>query len=225
MNSIAKISRRGLLATMALLPARPWPFRPISTLAQPATPRAAAIVERWASQAGDPRLRAGDHRPASPIFVPPGGAHRHLRPGRHAVGRASDVHAGRLLPRSGPGRGREKAGAQERRALQDRALRQSRGDGEALDAGSREDSRRDPHRHVGRRIQAEAKKWIEAAQHPRWKRPYTELTYQPMLEVLRYLRDNGYKTYIVTGGGQDFVRVYADGFMASRRSRWWAPPG
>jgi phosphoglycolate phosphatase-like HAD superfamily hydrolase len=56
---------------------------------------------------------------------------------------------------------------------------------------------------------AEAKKWIETARHPRWKRPYTELVYQPMLEVLRFLRDNGYKTYIVTGGGQDFVRVYA----------------
>ena len=40
--------------------------------------------------------------------------------------------------------------------------------------------------------------------------PYTELTYQPMHEVLKYLRANGYKTYIVTGGGQDFVRVYAE---------------
>jgi phosphoglycolate phosphatase-like HAD superfamily hydrolase len=57
---------------------------------------------------------------------------------------------------------------------------------------------------------AEAKKWLEAAKHPRWNRLYTELAYQPMLEVLRYLRDNAYKTYIVTGGGQDFVRVYAE---------------
>jgi phosphoglycolate phosphatase-like HAD superfamily hydrolase len=57
---------------------------------------------------------------------------------------------------------------------------------------------------------AEAKKWIAAATDPRWKRPYTDLTYQPMQEVLHYLRDNGYKTYIATGGGQDFVRVYAD---------------
>ena len=57
---------------------------------------------------------------------------------------------------------------------------------------------------------AEVNKWLETAQHPRWKRPYTELIYQPMLEVMRYLRDNGYKTYIVTGGGQDFVRVYAE---------------
>lgn len=58
-------------------------------------------------------------------------------------------------------------------------------------------------------FEAEAKKWIETARHPRWKRPYTDLVYQPMLEVLRLLRDNGYKTFIVTGGGQDFVRVYA----------------
>src|SRR5262249_49438015 len=57
---------------------------------------------------------------------------------------------------------------------------------------------------------AEARKWLETARHPRWNRPYTELVYQPMLEVQRYLRDNGYKTYIVTGGGQDFVRVYAE---------------
>ena len=57
---------------------------------------------------------------------------------------------------------------------------------------------------------AEAKKWLEAAKDPRWKRPYTELTYLPMQEVLQYLRANGYKTYIVTGGGQDFVRTYAE---------------
>jgi len=56
---------------------------------------------------------------------------------------------------------------------------------------------------------AEAKKWLETAKDPRWKRPYTELTYLPMQEVLKFLRANGYKTYIVTGGGQDFVRVYS----------------
>ncbi len=57
---------------------------------------------------------------------------------------------------------------------------------------------------------AEARKWAAAAKDSRWKRPYTELTYLPMQEVLRYLRANGYKTYIVTGGGQDFVRTYAE---------------
>ena len=52
--------------------------------------------------------------------------------------------------------------------------------------------------------------WIDSARDHRWKQPYTDLTYQPMTEVLNFMRANGYKTYIVTGGGQDFVRVYAD---------------
>ncbi len=59
-------------------------------------------------------------------------------------------------------------------------------------------------------FQAEVKQWLAEAKDPRWKKPYTELTYQPMQEVLKYLRANGFKTYIVTGGGQDFVRVYAE---------------
>lgn len=58
-------------------------------------------------------------------------------------------------------------------------------------------------------FRAEVEAWVERAQHPRWKRPYTELVYQPMIEVISLLRDRGYKIYIVTGGGQDFVRVYA----------------
>ena len=56
----------------------------------------------------------------------------------------------------------------------------------------------------------DVKEWVGTAKDPRWQRLYTELTYQPMQELLRYLRANGYKTYIVTGGGQDFVRVYAE---------------
>ena len=57
---------------------------------------------------------------------------------------------------------------------------------------------------------AEVTKWIAEAKDPRWKKPYTELTYLPMQEVLTYLRANGFKTYIVTGGGQDFVRTYSE---------------
>ena len=57
---------------------------------------------------------------------------------------------------------------------------------------------------------AEVKGWMANARDPRWKRPYNELTYQPMQEVLQYLRANGYKTYMVTGGGQDFVRTFAE---------------
>ena len=57
---------------------------------------------------------------------------------------------------------------------------------------------------------AGAKKWLAEARDPRWKKPYTELTYLPMQEVLKYLRASSYKTWIVTGGGQDFVRTYAE---------------
>jgi phosphoglycolate phosphatase-like HAD superfamily hydrolase len=59
-------------------------------------------------------------------------------------------------------------------------------------------------------FQADVKQWLAEAKNPHWNRPYTEMTYLPMQEVLKYLRANGYKTYIVTGGGQDFVRVYAE---------------
>jgi len=57
---------------------------------------------------------------------------------------------------------------------------------------------------------AEAKKWLASAKHPRFDRLFTDLTYQPMQEVMKLFRANGYKTYIVTGGGQDFVRVYSE---------------
>jgi len=59
-------------------------------------------------------------------------------------------------------------------------------------------------------FRVQAQKWLDAAKNPRWNRPYTELTYLPMQELLKYFRANGYKTYIVTGGGQDFVRVYSE---------------
>jgi phosphoglycolate phosphatase-like HAD superfamily hydrolase len=52
--------------------------------------------------------------------------------------------------------------------------------------------------------------WLVKARHPRFARPYTELVYQPMLEVMDYLRAQGFRTYIVTGGGQEFVRVYSE---------------
>jgi phosphoglycolate phosphatase-like HAD superfamily hydrolase len=52
--------------------------------------------------------------------------------------------------------------------------------------------------------------WLRTARHPRFKRPYNELVYQPMLELLRYLRANGFKTYITSGGGVEFMRVFAE---------------
>ena len=51
--------------------------------------------------------------------------------------------------------------------------------------------------------------WLSRARHPRFKRPYTELVYQPQLELLSYLRANGFKTYIVSGGTIDFMRPWS----------------
>jgi len=59
-------------------------------------------------------------------------------------------------------------------------------------------------------FQGQVRAWLAQARDPRWKRPYTDLTYLPMQEVLSYLRANGFKTYIVTGGGMDFVRVFSE---------------
>ena len=59
-------------------------------------------------------------------------------------------------------------------------------------------------------FQALVKHWIATAKAPRFDRPYTDLIYQPMLEVMKYLREKGFRTYIVTGGGQEFVRVYSE---------------
>jgi hypothetical protein len=55
-----------------------------------------------------------------------------------------------------------------------------------------------------------ASDWIKTARHPKFKRPYTDLVYQPMLELLAYLRANGFKTFIVSGGGIEFMRPWTE---------------
>ena len=62
--------------------------------------------------------------------------------------------------------------------------------------------------------------WVTKAKDPRWNRCYTEFVYQPMLEVMQYLRANGFKIYIVTGGGQAFVRPCATSLRHSARARY-----
>jgi phosphoglycolate phosphatase-like HAD superfamily hydrolase len=61
------------------------------------------------------------------------------------------------------------------------------------------------------------KDWLATARHPKLKRPYTELVYQPMLDLLAYLRANGFQTWIVSGGGIEFVRVFSE-------ARYGVPP-
>ncbi len=67
--------------------------------------------------------------------------------------------------------------------------------------------------HAGMTVDEFAKtaaNWIETARHPRFKRRYNQLVYQPMLELLDYLRANGFKTFIVSGGGIEFMRPWTE---------------
>jgi phosphoglycolate phosphatase-like HAD superfamily hydrolase len=67
--------------------------------------------------------------------------------------------------------------------------------------------------HAGMTVDEFAKivtDWLATARDPKFKKPHTELVYQPMLEVLAYLRANGFKTFIVSGGGVEFMRTFAD---------------
>lgn len=57
---------------------------------------------------------------------------------------------------------------------------------------------------------AAAKAWLAQARHPQWRRPFVSLTYQPMRELLGWLRTQGFKTFIVTGGDTEFVRAFAE---------------
>ena len=59
-------------------------------------------------------------------------------------------------------------------------------------------------------FETQVKDWLATARHPRFNRPYTDLVYQPMVELLAYLRANGFKTYIVSGGGIEFMRPWTE---------------
>jgi phosphoserine phosphatase len=66
--------------------------------------------------------------------------------------------------------------------------------------------------HAGMTVEAfhrKVQKWLETTAHPRFKKPFTQLIYQPMVEVIELLRKNGFKVYIVSGGGQEFIRAFA----------------
>lgn len=68
--------------------------------------------------------------------------------------------------------------------------------------------------HTGNTVEefeAIVKDWLATAKHPRFDRPYTDLVFQPMLELLQYLRNNDFKTFIVSGGGIEFMRPWVEG--------------
>ncbi len=70
--------------------------------------------------------------------------------------------------------------------------------------------------HAGRtpdNFSASVKQWLATARHPKFGRPYDQTVFQPMLELLAYLRDHGFETWIVSGGGQDFMRSSRRGYL------------
>ena len=61
--------------------------------------------------------------------------------------------------------------------------------------------------------------WLATARHPRFNRPYTDLVYQPMLEMLAYLRASGFRTFIVSSGSIEFMRPWAERVYGVPRSK------
>ncbi len=119
----------------------------------PGANRSAALVERRRGQEGDRRVRADDHHAGQPEVRATSRAHRHLRPGRHAVGRASDVLAGDVHPRKRAGAGQGEARTRQGRPVLDGAgdpEGRSRGDRQADHARPREAGRGHADRHAGR---------------------------------------------------------------------------
>ena len=74
-------------------------------------------------------------------------------------------------------------------------------------------------RHDHGRIRGDRQDWLATARHPHFERPYTELVFQPMVEVLAYLRANDFKTFIVSGGGIEFMRPWPSRSTGYRPSR------
>jgi phosphoglycolate phosphatase-like HAD superfamily hydrolase len=66
------------------------------------------------------------------------------------------------------------------------------------------------------------KTWLGTAKHPRFQRPYADLVYPPMLELLADVRAQGFKTFIVSGGGVEFMRAFAERVYGIPPSRSWA---
>jgi hypothetical protein len=97
----------------------------------------ACVLERRTGKAGNPRLRARNDQQGESALRAAGRPHRRIRPGRHALGRASAIHAARLLPRPCRRAGEGEAGVEGPRAVQDRSFRRPRGHREAFDEGFR----------------------------------------------------------------------------------------
>ena len=208
---LSGINRRSLLSTLAVLPALSAPFLSGSALAQ--TTASGGVLPSWndgpAKQAILDFVRATTD-PASPKLVPPEERIATFdQDGTLWVEHPIYSQLVYCFDRV-PAVVKEKPGlanvepfktvlSGDREAIGKLSLRDLEEIAAATLSGMTVDE-----------FDTEVKTWLAAARDPRWKRPYTELTYQPMQEVMSYLRANRYKTYFVTGGGQDFVRVYSE---------------
>ena len=199
------ISRRLVLAISVLAAG-------LASLAPGAGGRPAAVLERRPGQAGDPRLRPRHHRTgeprlraARPIGSPP--STRTARSGSSTRSTARSCSRSTGWWRWHPSIPEWKTKEPFKTVLS--------GDREAMAKLSLRDLEEIVvATHAGMSVEAFntiAADWAAKATDHRWHKPYTELVYQPMLEVLALLRANGFRTYIVTGGGQAFVRSYAGG--------------
>ena len=175
-----------------------------------ASPRAAAVLERHGAQEGDRGVRRARDEAGSPDFVPP--AERIATFDNDGTLWAEQPLYFQLLFAID----RVKALAPQHPEWKDKEPYASllKGDVKAALAGGE-------HAileivmatHAGMttdEFEKIVKDWLATAKHPTTGRPYTEMVYQPMLELLAYLRANGFKTFIVSGGGVEFMRAFAE---------------
>ena len=182
--------------------------------------RTARVVERHADAPGDRRLRRHRDHEGGRRFRRPGGAHRHVRQRRHAVGGEADPDPARLhvaaVRRAGRGRSVSCATNSRTRRPTSTTRLARHVDGQALPRrrqrsrpadGRRPEGLRRPHRRAS--TATVVAEFFRTAEHPKLGRPYRTCGYQPMVELLRFLEANGFVTYIASGGDRDFMRPVA----------------
>jgi phosphoglycolate phosphatase-like HAD superfamily hydrolase len=205
------ISRRVLLSTLATLPVLSVPLLPVSVRAQTATPGAA--LPSWNDGAAKQSVLnfvAAVTREASPDFVPvPQRIATFDNDGTLWCEQPMYVQLAFALDRV-------KALAPAHPEWKDKQPFKAvlEGDMKAVaESGEHGLLELVAVTHAGmttEEFETIVKDWLAKARHPRFNRPYTDLVYQPMIELLAYLRANGFKTFIVSGGGVEFMRPWAE---------------
>jgi phosphoglycolate phosphatase-like HAD superfamily hydrolase len=205
------ISRRVLLSTLAALPALAGPLLPVSVRAQTATPTAA--LPSWNDGAARQSILnfvAAVTREGSPDFVPePQRIATFDNDGTLWCEQPIYTQLAFTLERV-------KAYAPMHPEWKDKQPFKAALDGDmkALgESGERGLMELLAATYAGMtsgEFETIVKDWLAKARHPRFNRPYTDLVYQPMVELLAYLRANGFKTFIVSGGGVEFMRPWSE---------------